>query len=607
MLIKLRCRACFAKISGDHDLIGKKVNCPSCNHSFTLPKPLFGFGKNLDGYEVEQWLGDGAMGEVYLARQISMNRSVALKVIKLDLNMDPEVIERFNNEAKILASLNHPNIVSVVDSGQTSECHYMAMSFVDGETLEDKMKRRGCLDEQEALVIFKKVAHAIGYAWTEFKLLHRDIKPANIMIDSREEVQIMDMGIAKNMNDDSEGGLTRVGLVVGTPFYMSPEQAQASEDIDYRSDIYSLAASMYHLLTNILPFQGPNVMAILARKVSFPLVPINEINPGISKETSDLIAKLLNYKVHERVGSLEELDEAIEAAILAAKSKKREQLIGTLLQETNEDSGHMAQTAMMPKSKKSSKKKFILPIIALLSICVILSLILLSSQKNAAKMQKDNELTTAELKKNHILFSWQASNNKDRGKILSVANASRGIFGEMRFRNGAFKVNDFQQKSIDKILQTKAFTIHIDFKTKDQKQNGMTLFTIGLGSQSNISLYHTRDALFLRYRDTSNEHHIKEIKSMSHTLQRLSISYENDEFAIYHRGELLHTFKSMNFACQKWSSAKMLFGNINVNGNKAWRGIIFNFLIVDRSLNTKSILAINDEFKVGNQRGKFKR
>jgi serine/threonine protein kinase len=607
MLIKLRCRACFAKISGDHDLIGKKVNCPSCNHSFTLPKPLFGFGKNLDGYEVEQWLGDGAMGEVYLARQISMNRPVALKVIKHDLDMDPEVIERFNNEAKILASLNHPNIVSAVDSGQTSECYYMAMSFVDGETLEDKMKRRGRLDEQEALVIFKKVAHAIGYAWTEFKLLHRDIKPANIMIDSREEVKIMDMGIAKNMNDDNEGGLTRVGLVVGTPFYMSPEQAQASADIDYRSDIYSLAASMYHLLTNVLPFQGPNVMAILARKVSFPLIPINEINPGISKETSDLIAKLLNYKVHERVGSLEELDEAIEGAILAAKSKKREQLTDTLAQGTDEDSGHMAETAMMPKSKKSSKKKFILPIVALLSICVILSLILLSSQKKAANVPKDIELSTAELKKNHLLFSWQASNNKDRDKILSIANASRGISGEMRFRNGAFKVNDLQQKSIDKILQTKAFSIHIDFRTKDNDQADVALFSIGVGNQSNISLQHKKKSLFLRYRDTSGKYHTEKIKDMPHLLQRLSISYANGEFTIYDHGKLLHTFKSVNLLCHKWSSPKIIFGNIDLSATKPWRGTIFNFLMLDRSLNSENVLAINNEFKVEDQRKRFKR
>ena len=180
--------------------------------------------------------------------------------------MDTEVVQRFSHEAQTLARLNHPNIVPAFDAGHTDECYYMAMGYIDGETLEDKLKRSGSMDELELLKISLKVIDALEYAWNEFKLLHRDIKPANIMIDQMGEVRIMDMGIAKNTMED--GGLTQAGMVVGTPFFMSPEQAQASTGIDFRSDVYALAATMYHMITGVLPFQGPNVMAILAKKVN---------------------------------------------------------------------------------------------------------------------------------------------------------------------------------------------------------------------------------------------------------------------------------------------------------------------------------------------------
>jgi eukaryotic-like serine/threonine-protein kinase len=264
MLVKLRCRSCFVKVSADDEVIGKEVNCPSCNVRFFIPKPQFGFGKLLGGYEIEQFLGIGGMGEVYLARQVSMNRPVALKVIRHDYAMDKEVVSRFTHEAQTLARLNHPNIVPAFDAGFTDECYYMAMGYIDGETLEDHLRRSGPYEELELLIITGKVIDALEYAWSEFKLLHRDIKPANIMIDQMGEVRIMDMGIAKNTIED--GGLTRVGLVVGTPFFMSPEQAQASTGIDFRSDIYALAASMYQLLTAFCHFRGQTSWLFWQRK-----------------------------------------------------------------------------------------------------------------------------------------------------------------------------------------------------------------------------------------------------------------------------------------------------------------------------------------------------
>ena len=380
MLVKLRCKSCFTKVAADDDVLGKEVNCPSCNARFFIPIPQFGFGKVLGGYEIEQFLGSGAMGEVYMARQVSMNRPVALKVIKHDISMDTEVVQRFSHEAQTLARLNHPNIVPAFDAGHTDECYYMAMGYIDGETLEDKLKRSGSMDELELLKISLKVIDAFEYAWNEFKLLHRDIKPANIMIDQMGEVRIMDMGIAKNTMED--GGLTQAGMVVGTPFFMSPEQAQASTGIDFRSDVYALAATMYHMITGVLLFR-PNVMAILAKKVNSPIIPPHEIKPYVTEETSALILRLLDYHATKRFEDFKELRQMMDACLKAAQKNKdkADNTAKTKYIKVPDEVLQAAKTEIMAKSqmramKKKESKKLVL-LISLLGVIILLLLVLL--------------------------------------------------------------------------------------------------------------------------------------------------------------------------------------------------------------------------------------
>ena len=267
----------------------------------------------LDGFRVEQWLGSGSMGEVYLATQLSMDRGVALKVLPPELVHDPDDVDRFQHEVRMLAKLDHPNIVTAFEAGEDAGHNYLAMSYVDGQSLEDRVQAHGPIPEEEALQIASKVAEALAYAWDRYQLLHRDIKPSNIMIEQDGTVKLMDMGISKSLSDDA--AITSPGLVVGTPYYMSPEQARDRQDIDCRADIYSLGATLYHLLTGAPPHEGETSTQVLSRLLTDPIVPPIELNPKLSPPCSDLILAMTAKDVADRPGSWHTLLERLRLAL----------------------------------------------------------------------------------------------------------------------------------------------------------------------------------------------------------------------------------------------------------------------------------------------------
>lgn len=203
--------------------------------------------------EVLELLGAGGMGAVYKARQSKLDRFVALKILSSDLAGDPAFAERFDREARVLARLNHPNIVTVFDSGMAGPFAYLIMELVDGVNLRQAMKT-GRFTPSEALTLVQDVCAALKFAH-EKGILHRDIKPENILIDSRGQVKIADFGIAKLVGENDLGmlTLTQQGFVLGSPHYMAPEQFESPGDVDQRADIYSLGVVLYELLTGELP------------------------------------------------------------------------------------------------------------------------------------------------------------------------------------------------------------------------------------------------------------------------------------------------------------------------------------------------------------------
>lgn len=219
--------------------------------------------------EVTELIGAGGMGSVYKARQSRLDRTVALKILSLDLASDPAFAERFNREARMLGLLNHPNIVAIYDFGKQADYYYLLMEYVDGVNLRQAMQA-GSFSPDEALSVVPEICAALQYAHDE-GVMHRDIKPENILIDTRGRVKIADFGIAKLMGDKQEEvNLTVSGAVMGTLNYMAPEQMESSGEVDHRADIYSLGVVFYEMLTGELPigrFERPSEKASMDARV----------------------------------------------------------------------------------------------------------------------------------------------------------------------------------------------------------------------------------------------------------------------------------------------------------------------------------------------------
>jgi serine/threonine protein kinase len=219
--------------------------------------------------EILELIGRGAMGFVFKARQPHLDRFVALKLLPDKLARDPQFTERFNREGRVLAKLNHPNIVSVFDFGPTEHFYYLMMEFVDGVNLRQAMQA-GRFSPSEALAIVPKICEALQYAH-EQGVLHRDIKPENILLDAKGRVKIADFGIAKLVGEDpASARLTGTGAALGTPHYMAPEQLEKPSEVDHRADIYSLGVVFYEMLTGELPlgrFAAPSKKTPLDERV----------------------------------------------------------------------------------------------------------------------------------------------------------------------------------------------------------------------------------------------------------------------------------------------------------------------------------------------------
>lgn len=291
MEIKFRCPTCDRKLEVDASLSGTAQECPNCHIEVTIPAPVLGPGLVLGGYEIQRSLGRGAMGEVFLATQLSMGREVALKILHAQAVTGSDFVDRFLHEVRLAAQLEHPNIVTAIDAGEDSGIYWFAMAYVQGTPLDARLNECGPLPEKDVLNIGIKIANALDYAWKSRQILHRDIKPANIMLGNDGEPMLMDMGIAKNVREDSS--LTATGMAMGTPHYMSPEQARGVRDLDFRADMYSLGATMYHLIVGEVPFTGGSAVEVVAKHLNDPLPPVLSRKPEITESCALIIEKMM--------------------------------------------------------------------------------------------------------------------------------------------------------------------------------------------------------------------------------------------------------------------------------------------------------------------------
>ncbi|WP_019631606.1 Stk1 family PASTA domain-containing Ser/Thr kinase [Actinomadura atramentaria] len=267
-------------------------------------------------YELDTVIGRGGMAEVYRARDLRLDRVVAIKTLRSDLARDPTFQERFRREAQSAASLNHPSVIAVYDTGEDmigdNSIPYIVMEYVDGSTLRDLLRENRALRPEKALEITDGILRALDYSHRA-GIVHRDIKPANVMLTRQHEVKVMDFGIARAMAD-SASTMTQTAQVIGTAQYLSPEQARG-ERVDTRSDIYSTGCVLYELLTGRPPFTGDSPVAIAYQHVREEPVPPSQIDPNIPQWADAIVLKAMAKDADHRYQTATEFRQEIQRVL----------------------------------------------------------------------------------------------------------------------------------------------------------------------------------------------------------------------------------------------------------------------------------------------------
>jgi eukaryotic-like serine/threonine-protein kinase len=261
-------------------------------------------------YEVEDLVGTGGMSSVYRARDNVLERQVALKILHDHFSSDPEYVERFRREARAIARLNHPNIVTVIDRGELDRHQFIVFEHVAGENLKDVVRRRGPLPVDEAVAFTTQVAQGLAFAHAH-GVVHRDVKPQNILIDENGTAKVTDFGIARAV--DPGEGLTETGTVLGTSGYIAPEQASGRR-VDARSDQYSLGVVLYELLTGELPYSGDNVMAVAMKHLHEPVPRVRDRRRDVPASVDAIVSRAMAKRPEDRFPSTDDMVAALEAA-----------------------------------------------------------------------------------------------------------------------------------------------------------------------------------------------------------------------------------------------------------------------------------------------------
>lgn len=269
------------------------------------PQPEDYSGRVLGDFELIRRIGIGGMGQVYLARQKSLKRQVAIKILRDDLAGNTNSLLRFQAEAEAIANITHANIVQVYAIGEQDGLRYMALEYVDGRNLRDYIERKGLPDVPLALDIMRQVASALERAG-ELGFVHRDIKPENILLSKKGEVKVTDFGLSRYFASESPLHLTQSGITMGTPLYMSPEQVRG-QPADPRSDIYSFGATCYHMLAGEPPFKGAAAFDIAIQHVQAEPKPLASLRPDLPAELCVIVQRMMAKRPEDRYQSAREI------------------------------------------------------------------------------------------------------------------------------------------------------------------------------------------------------------------------------------------------------------------------------------------------------------
>ena len=292
-----------------------------------------------DRYRLDEKVGSGGMSSVYRAFDPTLERWVAIKMMHRDISTDPDQLERFRREARAVAQLNHPHVVTVIDAGEDDGTPYIVLEFVEGETLKDRIRREGRLPVSESLAYAIEIGRALSCAHSH-KLVHRDIKPQNILIDLDGRAKLTDFGISRSLESQ---GLTATGRVLGTTDYVSPEQALGHE-VTEQSDIYSLGIVLYEMLVGEAPFRADTQVAVAMKHVREPMPDVQRLRPEISAALAAVVERATAKETANRYATVEEMVHDLEQVlgIEAARTGEATGEATTILRSLPGDTGDFA-------------------------------------------------------------------------------------------------------------------------------------------------------------------------------------------------------------------------------------------------------------------------
>lgn len=273
----------------------------------------------LGRYRLEDKIGEGGMGTVFIAHDSELDRKVAVKLLAAALVNDAEVLERFEREARLTAKLDHPNIIPIYDVGRHEGRPFIVMKLLQGDSLVGRLRAKGGFTADETIKLMRQLALGLDYLHGQ-GFIHRDIKAANIFVSPEGLATILDFGILRQKSAST--GITRTGMVMGTPHYMAPEQALGLKDVDHRVDLYALAVVLFECLTGTLPFEADSELRLIQLQAHAPVPEILDRAPWIPRPVADVVKKALSKKPDDRYDTAAELVAALEAAYLEAKSSK---------------------------------------------------------------------------------------------------------------------------------------------------------------------------------------------------------------------------------------------------------------------------------------------
>lgn len=271
----------------------------------------------LGDFVLKKKLGQGGMGTVYLGHQVSLDRDCAVKVMARELAAKPGFVERFLREARAMARIDHPNVVSCYAVGEEKGHHYVAMELIEGRSMQDWLDQLGKLPVADAVLVTLVAGEALAYAHS-LKMIHRDIKPDNLLVTNKGVIKVADLGLAKATDEDMS--MTASGTGLGTPHYMPPEQARNAKHVDHRCDVYALGCTLYHMVTGQLPFSGETIIELITNKEQGKFKPARRVNNEVPERLDLMIDKAIQKDPNHRYQSMQEFISDLESLHLAGES-----------------------------------------------------------------------------------------------------------------------------------------------------------------------------------------------------------------------------------------------------------------------------------------------